>query len=117
MFNFEKLEVWQKSIALADLVYTSTRGFPADERFGLTNQMRRAAVSVASNLAEGCSRRSKMDFSRFIEIAVGSTFELVAQAQIARRQELLTPADHSLIYQAALEIVRMLSGLRQTLRE
>ena len=53
MFNFEKLDVWQKAIDFADLVYNRTRGFPADERFGLTNQMRRAAVSMSSNIAEG----------------------------------------------------------------
>jgi hypothetical protein len=53
MFNFEKLEVWQKSIALADVIYSQTRNFPADERFGLTNQMRRSVVSVSSNIAEG----------------------------------------------------------------
>jgi hypothetical protein len=69
MFIFEKLDVWHKSVALADLVYGLTKSFPSDERFGLTNQMRRAAVSVSSNLAEGCSRGSKPDFSRFIEIA------------------------------------------------
>ena len=83
MFNFEKLDVWQKSIALADLVYALTKAFPADERFGLTNQMRRAAVSISSNIAEGASRSSKPDFRRFIEIAAGSAFELVSQARIA----------------------------------
>src|SRR3954467_137693 len=72
MFNFEKLEVWQKAIDFADLVYVDTRSFPNDERFGLTNQMRRAAVSISSNIAEGCSRGSKADFRRFIEIATGS---------------------------------------------
>jgi hypothetical protein len=59
MFNFEKLDVWQEAIQFADLVYELTRGFPHDERFGLTNQMRRAAVSVSSNLAEGSSRVSR----------------------------------------------------------
>ena len=115
MFNFEKLDVWHKSIALADTVYSLTKSFPGDERFGLTNQMRRAAVSISSNIAEGCSRGSKADFGRFIEIATGSTFELVSQSRIAREQGLLQPADHDRIYQAALEIVRMLSGLRDSL--
>lgn len=117
MFNFEKLDVWQKSIVLADQVYRLTKSFPADERFGLTNQMRRAAVSISSNLAEGCSRKSKSDFSRFIEIATGSAFELVSQARIAREQLLLSPADHDHLYQSALEIVRMLTGLRDSLRD
>ena len=56
MFNFEKLETWHEAISFADFVYTVTRQFPDAERFGLTNQMRRAAVSITSNLAEGCSR-------------------------------------------------------------
>jgi four helix bundle protein len=86
MFNFEKLEVWQKAIDFADLIYANTRGFPAEERFGLTNQMRRAAVSISSNIAEGCSRGSKTDFARFVEIATGSLFEVVSQAHIGRRQ-------------------------------
>ena len=62
MFNFEKLEVWQKAIALADVIYSDTRNFPADERFGLTNQMRRSIVSVSSNIAEGSSRKLNSGF-------------------------------------------------------
>jgi hypothetical protein len=69
MFTFEKLDVWQKAIDFADLVYNYTRNFPTDERFGLTNQMRRAAVSISSNIAEGTSRMSQTDFARFIESA------------------------------------------------
>src|SRR5262245_15094938 len=107
MFNFEKLEVWHKSIALADNVYAVTKAFPSEERFGLTNQMRRAAVSISSNIAEGCSRGSKSEFRRYIEIAVGSAFELVSQARIARNQEWLDHESHSRIYGAALEIIRM----------
>ncbi|MBL9210333.1 MAG: four helix bundle protein [Opitutaceae bacterium] len=117
MFNFEKLGVWQKSVVLAELVYSQTKSFPVDERFGLTNQMRRAAVSISSNLAEGCSRHSKADFRRFVEMATGSTFELVAQARIARQQNFLEIAEHDRLYEAALEIVRMLTGLRHSLRD
>ncbi len=69
MFNFEKLDAWHEAIALADLVYHHTQHFPNTERFGITNQMRRAAVSVSSNLAEGCSRSSHADYARFVEIA------------------------------------------------
>jgi len=108
--------VWQKSIALADVVYARTKGFPTEERFGLTNQMRRSAVSISSNIAEGCSRGSAADFARFIEIAAGSSFELVSQARIARNQSLLTADAHDEIYRAALEVVRMLSGLRDSIR-
>jgi len=117
MFNFEKLEVWHKSVVLANTVYSSTKAFPPDERFGLTNQMRRAAVSISSNIAEGCSRGSKADFARFIEIATGSAFELVSQARIAQEQALLNREDHDRIYAMTLEVVRMLSGLRHSLRD
>ncbi len=115
MFNFEKLDVWQKAIEFADLVYSSTREFPSDERFGLTNQMRRAAVSLSSNIAEGCSRASKNDFARFLEIAAGSAFEVVSQAFIGRRQGFLGDEAFQAIYDAAEEQSRMLSGLRKSL--
>ena len=115
MFGFEKLEVWHKAIEFADLVYAATRHFPADERFGLTNQMRRAAVSVSSNIAEGSSRISKKDFARFIEIATGSVFEVTSQAFVGRNQGFLRQAEFEKIYAAAEEQGRMLSGLRRSL--
>jgi four helix bundle protein len=115
MFNFEKLDVWQKAIDFADLVYKHTRNFPADERFGLTNQMRRAAVSISSNIAEGTSRMSQTDFARFIEIATGSVFEVVSQAFVGRRQGFLNEERFHALYSAAEEIGRMLSGLRKSL--
>jgi four helix bundle protein len=115
MFNFEKLDVWQKAIDFADLVYKHTRDFPADERFGLTNQMRRAAVSISSNIAEGTSRISQTDFARFIEIATGSVFEVVSQSFIGRRQGFLNEENFRAMYGAADEIGRMLSGLRKSL--
>jgi four helix bundle protein len=115
MFNFEKLEVWKKAIEFADLVYGSTRNFPAEERLGLTNQMRRAAVSLSSNIAEGSSRISKTDFARFVEIATGSAFKVVSQAFIGRRQGFLDEGAFRAIYDAAEEQSRMLSGLRKSL--
>ena len=115
MFNFEKLDVWQKAVVLADLVYSQTRSFPNEERFGLTNQMRRAAISISSNIAEGSSRMSQADFSRFIEIATGSVFEVTAQAFIATKQGFLSEDKFRSIYQATEELSRMLSGLRKSL--
>jgi len=81
VFRFEKLSVWQKSLAFADLVYTASRPFPSDERFGLTNQIRRAANSISSNIAEG-SARSDADFRRFLSYATGSLYEVVTQIHI-----------------------------------
>jgi four helix bundle protein len=115
MFNFEKLDVWQKAIDFADLVYKHTRNFPADERFGLTNQMRRAAVSISSNIAEGTSRMTQTDFARLIEIATDSIFEVTSQAFIGRRQDFLNQEIFRALCTAAEEIGRMLSGLRKSL--
>lgn len=115
MFCFERLEVWQKSIEFADLVYRLTKDFPNDERFGLTNQMRRAAVSVSSNIAEGSSRFSKTDFAHFLEIATGSIYEVVSQSFISRREGLLGEEAFAQVYSAAEEQGRMLSGLRSSL--
>jgi four helix bundle protein len=114
MFNFEKLETWQKAIAFADMVYELTRRFPAEEKFGLTNQMRRAAVSISSNIAEGTARNSKNDYARFSEIATGSLFEVVSQSFIGKRQGLLSEVDFRKLYTAAEEQGKMLSGLRRS---
>ena len=112
MFNFEKLSVWQKAIDLADAVYRITKSYPSDERFGLTNQMRRAAVSISSNVAEGSSRSSHADYARFVEIATGSVFEVVSQSFISRGQGFLAEDGFHEIYSSAEELSRMLSGLR-----
>jgi len=117
MFNFEKLETWQRAIAFADLVYEVTRDFPGDERFGLTNQMRRAAVSVSSNIAEGSARNSRNDHARFLEIATGSLFEAGSQSFVGRRQGFLSEADFNKFYAAAEEQGKMLSGLRRSVLE
>jgi four helix bundle protein len=115
MFNFEKLEVWQKAIDFADLVYVNTREFPAEERFGLTNQMRRAAVSISSNIAESFSRSFRTDFARSIEIATGSVFEVVSQFFVGRCQGFLNKSRFDALYRAAEEQSKMLSGLRKSL--
>jgi four helix bundle protein len=115
MFNFEKLEVRNEAIEFADLVYTITRAYREDERFGLTNQMRRAAVSISSNIAEGSSRLSRPDSARFVEIATGSVFEVVSQSVISKRQGYLSEADYQRLYAAAEQQSKMLSGLRRSL--
>ena len=114
MFRFEKLAVWQKSIAFADAVYEISQQFPDNERFGLTSQIRRAAVSIGSNIAEG-SARSDADFSRCIGYATGLLYEVVTQSFVARRRGFPPGAQFDQIYEAAQEIARMLSGLRDSL--
>ncbi len=115
MFTFENLEAWQHAIGFADLTYNQTRSFPLDERFGLTNQMRRAAVSVSSNLAEGSSPASRPDFARFVEISGGSLFEVVSQAFVAKRQNFLADDNFKKLYASAERQGKILSGLRNSL--
>ncbi len=116
MFGFKELEVWQKAIELSDLVYALTRSFPSDEKFGLTSQMRRSAVSIASNIAEGSGRNSNNEFIRFIEIAYGSLMELITQATIARHQDILQSTEFDDVYARTQQVARMLSGLKSSLR-
>ncbi len=114
-FNFERLEAWKQALAFSKVVYQVTKSFPDDERFGLTSQMRRAAVSVASNLEEGSSRSSRQDFARFVEIATGSLFEVVAQIEIARSQGFGTEGKWADLRARAAELTKILSGLRRSL--
>ena len=116
MFNYERLDVWQKAIAFADAIYDLSRSFPDEERFGLTNQIRRAGNSIASNIAEG-SARPAADFAKFLGYASGSLYEVVTQAHVARRRQFLREEGFRKIYADAEEISRMLSGLRKSLGE
>lgn len=115
-FRFEKLQVWQRAVALADMIYELTEHFPKDERFGLTNQMRRAAISISSNIAEGCSRSSDIEFARFIEIAYGSLMEVMSQAFVAERRGFLGKEQLAQLKSETGEVARMLSGLRESLK-
>jgi four helix bundle protein len=117
MFRFEKLLVWQKAVVFANEIYAMTRGFPNDERFGLTSQMRRAAVSISANIAEGSSRTSDKDFIRFVEIAYGSLMEVVSLAEVAHCQDFLAEKDQQTARGKAEELARMLSGLRSSLMQ
>ena len=84
MHNFKNLKVWQRAMSLCKMVYQATRSFPQEERFGLTSQIKRAVVSVPSNIAEGASRTSNKDFTRFLTMAPGSLYELETQLILAK---------------------------------
>jgi four helix bundle protein len=116
MQDFRKLQVWQKSHALTLNIYKLTHGFPADERFGLTSQLRRAAVSVQSNLAEGSSRGSDLDFGRFVQMSIGSASEVECQLLIARDLGFLPEPEHLLVERDVQQLKRMLIGLSQKLK-
>ena len=115
MFRFEKLSVWHRSVKFAGAIYDATEHFPAKEQFGLTSQLRRAAVSISANVAEGSSRVSNRDFSRFVEIAYGSLCETLSDLVIAKSRGFLTDDAHNSLYASAEELARMLSSLRNSL--
>jgi len=114
--TFRELEVWRKSMALAEHVYRVTRGFPREEVYGLTSQLRRAAVSVPSNIAEGQSRNSTGEFIQFLGTAKGSLSELMTQTELAGRLALLGPKETEAVQTEAMEIAKMLNGLVRSLR-
>ena len=87
MRNFKELKIWQKGLAISVSTYKLTGSFPKEERFGITSQITRAAVSIPSNIAEGSSRSSDKDYHRFIEISLGSSFELETQLLICQRRK------------------------------
>lgn len=87
MRDFRKLEVWKQGIDLVDKIYIITEKFPKTELYGMTNQVQRAAVSIPSNIAEGCSRNSSKEFIRYLEISMGSSFELETQLIVAQRRK------------------------------
>ena len=111
--RYEDLIAWQKSYALVLRVYRLTKDFPGDERFGLTSQLRRAAVSIPSNIAEGYGRRSRQDYLRFLCIALGSTYEIQTQVRIAK--DLGYHTDTTIDDEIA-ELERVLNGLIRSLR-
>jgi four helix bundle protein len=115
MFGFERLEVWQRSLEFSRKVYTVTRQFPPEERFGLTNQLRRSSVSISANVAEGSGRHSHREFAHFVAIAYGSIMETVSHLRIAKTLTFLNDQEFEDLYLQAEEIARMLSGLRHSL--
>jgi four helix bundle protein len=112
-----KLIAWQKSMDLATLVYQMTEDFPRTEQCGLSSQMRRAAVSIPSNLAEGAARKSLKEFEQFLHIARGSLSELDTQMEVACRVGYLKETERVLLDSLLPEIDRLLSGLIKKQRQ
>jgi four helix bundle protein len=110
-FSFEKLIAWQKARELASEIYKITKLFPKDELFGLTSQMRRCAVSIASNLAEGSGRNSMKDKARFTEIAFGSALELLNQLILSFDFEYFEEQKYIEIREKITEVTVLINGL------
>lgn len=114
MRDHRKLRAWDLADQLALAVYRESRSFPADERFALSAQLRRSAVSVASNIVEGCARRSEADFLRFLDIAYGSARELEYQISVAQRLDMLSSSSE--LSAMSIELSKVLFGLIASLR-
>jgi four helix bundle protein len=112
---YQELEVWQRAMELVTLVYRLTADFPEREKFGLTNQLRRAAVAVPSNVAEGQGRRTTKDFLSFLSISRGSLQEVETQIEIARRLNYLPDEQASQVLDLAGTVGRLLNGLMSAL--
>jgi four helix bundle protein len=109
--GYEQLNVWQKAMDLTVEIYGITKHFPKEELYGITNQMRRAAVSIPSNIAEGHSRNSQKEFLNFLSIAKGSNAELFTQLLICERVGYISSSNIKPIKQLSQEIARMLTSL------
>lgn len=109
--NYRDLLAWQEAMNLVDQIYKLTRGFPKEEIYGLTSQIRRAAVSVPSNIAEGQGRNSHPEFRKFLAIAHGSLREVETQVMIAMRQDYLTEEVEQELLALAGKTGRLLQGL------
>ena len=113
--SYEDLHVWLAGMDLVDAIYSETREFPLDERYGLTAQMRRAAVSVVANIAEGHGRAHRGEFLHHLSFAAGSLAELETQARVATRQGFLSAESLSALLMRTGDVGRMLRRLRQAL--
>ncbi|RVT99972.1 four helix bundle protein [Mucilaginibacter limnophilus] len=117
MHNLTELKIWNKAIDLAVEVYKATATFPADERFGLTSQSRRAAVSIPSNIAEGAGRNSNKEFCNFLGIANGSSYELQTQLVISNKLNLLSDNLKEDLLQQITELQKMNYAFQQKLKQ
>ncbi len=115
--TYRDLLVWQKSMELVTQIYRITETFPKDENYGLTFQIRKSAVSIPSNIAEGYGRKSTDDYIRFLQIAISSLFELQTQLEIALNLCYLPREKYEEVYESSREIERMLSSISRKLRE
>ena len=114
-FYFEGLKVYQKALEYVDLVYITTKKYPKTEAFSLSDQFRRASISICLNIAEG-SGGSKAEFNQFLKIARRSARECIAITEISYRQKFISPEDKQLSRQFCVELSKMLNGLMKSLK-
>ena len=115
MHNFKELKVWQEAMTLAKEVFVVTRIFPAEEKYGLISQINRCSVSIASNIAEGAGRGSNKEFNQFLNIALGSCFELETQLLLSNDFNYITKEQTLLLTEKVCKVQKMLNGLKKSI--
>lgn len=117
MHRFEELKIWQKAMNITENCYRITKNFPVEEKYGLTSQLRRSAVSIPSNIAEGAGRNTNGEFMQFLGIANGSSYELLTQLYLSKRLNLITEEKVRPIISEILEVTKMNYSLQQSLKQ
>ncbi|MBE0390503.1 four helix bundle protein [Flavobacterium sp. 7E] len=116
MGTFRDLLIWQKSMALVTEIYTLSNHFPKEEIYSLTSQIRRSAISIPSNIAEGYGRNGNKDYLKFLNIAIASLFEMQTQIEIAFNLKYINQIQFNKIYEASREVERMLSAFSRKIK-
>lgn len=111
--NFKELLIWQRAMKVVDEIYILTTNFPREEQFGLTHQIRKSAVSIPSNIAEECGRGTDPQLLHFLDVALGSAYELETQIIIANRQRFCNESVVNSIIEKITEVQKMIVGFRQ----
>ncbi|MBK0369205.1 four helix bundle protein [Flavobacterium agrisoli] len=117
MSTFRKLLIWQKSMTLVTKIYQETKHFPKEEIFGLTSQLRRSSISIPSNIAEGFGRETNKDFLRFLNISIGSLFEMQTQLEIAKNISYINNEQFNNLYEDSREVERMIVSFTKKIKE
>jgi len=117
MKSFRDLIVWQKSVDFVTEIYSTTKEFPDEEKYGLSSQIRRASVSIPSNVAEGFGRKSDGDFARFLSIAIGSSYEVQTQIEIAQNIGFMSNETRIKLLDMLEEVERMLKSLKSKVKK
>jgi four helix bundle protein len=114
--NFKKMKIWQDAMILSDSIFKTTKSFPKSEIYSLTSQINRSTISVPSNIAEGSSRSSNKEFNRYLEISLGSLYELNTQLILAKYQEYISNKSFQDLELKIVELQKMISGFQNALK-
>lgn len=117
MHRFEELKIWQKAMDVTEYCYRATDNFPKEEKYGLTSQLRRSAISIPSNIAEGAGRNTNGEFRQFLGIANGSSYELLTQLYLSKRLNLIKEETVRPIIKEVLEVTKMNYSLQRALKK